>query len=287
MTRAGDAPLLVGVAREPVYSPGKLEADRAILEATAAACEARGARVRLLPPDAPLGAFAGAALVFAMCQGPTALGVLRDLEAAGLPLVHRADAIEACHRTRLLPRLAAAGVARPEARAVETQAPAASALTWAAARRGGVWVKRGDVHATAPDDVVHARDGATAAAALVRLAARGVSRAVLEAHVEGRTLKFYGVRRTDFFRVFEADGCEAAAPPAWRSLADRAAAALGLEVYGGDLVVDARGRAAVVDLNDWPSFGRCREEAAAAIAQRLLTRLSRGGGGEEELHHAR
>ena len=286
MTRRSDIPLVFGVAREAVYSPGKLEADRAILEATAAACAARGARVRLLPPDAPLEAFAGAQLVFAMCQGPKALRLLRRLEAAGLPLTHRADAIEACHRTRMLPRLAAAGVPRPEAREVATRAPAARALAWAGARRGGVWVKRGDVHATEPGDVVHVRDAAQAATALARLAARGVPRAVLEAHVEGRTLKFYGVRGSGFFRAYATDGRDLPVDPAWSALADRSAATLGLEAYGGDLVLEDRGRAVVVDVNDWPSFGRCREQAASAIAERLLARLTRRRGGEGDLGDA-
>ncbi len=287
MTPRHDSPLLIGIAREPVYSPGKVDADRAILEATATACEARGARVRLLPPDAPFEAFAGAELVFAMCQGPKALRLLRRLDAAGVPLLHVADAIESCHRSRMLPRLAAAGVPRPEARLVETRAPEADALAWAAARGAGVWVKRGDVHATEPGDVAHARGRGQIAAALARLAARGVSQAVLEAHVAGRTLKFYGVRGSGFFRCYEAEGPEAPPLPACQGLAESAAAALGLEAYGGDLVVDERDRAVVVDVNDWPSFGRCREAAAAAIAERLLARVACRAGAEEDVGDAR
>ncbi len=40
-------------------------------------------------------------------------------------------------------------------------------------------------------------------------------------------------------------------------------------VYGGDMVVRADGSFAIIDFNDWPSFSRCREEAARAIAQAL------------------
>jgi hypothetical protein len=39
------------------------------------------------------------------------------------------------------------------------------------------------------------------------------------------------------------------------------------------VVVDASGNALVVDVNDWPSFSRCREAAAQAIASHLLARL--------------
>jgi len=270
------APLLAGVTREPVYSPGRfLEADRAILEETARACEARGARVRILPPDAPLEAFEGARLVFTMCQGPKALATLRSLVASGTTVVHEPEAIEACHRTRMLPLLAAAGLPRPEAVAVECAHPAPAALAFAEElAEAGVWVKRGDVHATRPEDVVRVHGAGETRRALARLAEAGVPRAVLEAHVPGRTIKFYGVRATGFFRAYAADGEEIAqAPPAWAALAERAAAALGLAVYGGDLVVDDAGAARVVDVNDWPSFSLCRQAAAAAIAEHLLSRL--------------
>jgi hypothetical protein len=271
-----DLPLLIGVSREPTYSPGRfLEADRAILQETAQACEAAGARVRILPAEAPREAFAGARLVFTMCQGPESLETMQWLAASGVPVVHEPWAIQSCHRARMLPLLARAGLPRPEAHLVECADPAPEALAWAE-RSGerGVWVKRGDVHATRPEDVVHLRGEAAARDALARLADRGVSHAVLEAHVPGRTVKFYAVRGTPFFRSYAEDGSDLGpAPPAWRQLAERAAAALGLAIYGGDLVVGEGEEVMLVDVNDWPSFSRCRGEAAAVIAEDLLARL--------------
>ena len=49
-------------------------------------------------------------------------------------------------------------------------------------------------------------------------------------------------------------------------LAEQLAAAVGLEIYGGDCIVCADGTWYMIDFNDWPSFSRCREEAADAIA---------------------
>lgn len=272
----GDLPLLIGVSREPTYSPGRfLEADRAILQETAQACEAAGARVRILPADAARQAFAGVRLVFTMCQGPEALETMRWLAASGVTVVHEPWAIQSCHRTRMLPLLARAGLPRPEAHLVACADPAPEALAWAEkSGEMGVWVKRGDVHATQPQDVVHLRGEAAVRGALTRLAERGVPRAVLEAHVPGRTVKFYGVRGTRFFRSYAEDGADlGSAPPAWRQLAERAAAVLGLAIYGGDLVVREAEATLLVDVNDWPSFSRCRAEAAVAIAEHLLARL--------------
>jgi hypothetical protein len=53
------------------------------------------------------------------------------------------------------------------------------------------------------------------------------------------------------------------------ALAERGAAALGLDVYGGDGVCAADGSLTLIDFNDWPSFSRCRTEAAGAIGRRL------------------
>lgn len=266
---------LTGILREEVYSPGKVEDDRAILEETASALTAAGALVRLLPATRIAQTPRGSDLVFAMCQGPAALRALRRLERLGVPLVHAAGPIEACHRRRMLPLLARANVRRPEARVVRCASPGRRALAWAEANReSGVWVKRGDVHATEAGDVQHVRGAASAARALRALAARGVGRAVLEAHVPGTTVKFYGVTGTGFFRAYVGSAVEPhPAPASWASLAQAGARALGLAVYGGDLIVDGAEEPWLVDVNDWPSFSRCRRDAGAAIAQYLLARL--------------
>lgn len=276
----GPAGRFTGIAREPVYSPGKVEADRAILEDTAKALAGRGASVRLLEAEQVDEAATDTDLVFAMCQGPTALAGLRRLESAGLPLVHTAAAMEACHRVRMLGLLEAAGIPRPASRLVRTGPPDAQTRAFVLARgEAGVWVKRGDVHATEEADVRHVAGAADAAAALEALAARGVASAVLEAHVPGATIKFYGVAGQGFFRAFEGDRRDPTPhPPAWARLAETAARALGLGVYGGDLIVDLSGSCWVVDVNDWPSFSRCRRDAAEAIAQYLLARLREARG---------
>lgn len=264
-----------GILREAVYSPGKVDADREILEATGRALAERGAKVRIAAADELAEAARESDLVFAMCQGPAALRSLRRVERSGIPVVHTASAIEACHRRRFVPLLAKSGVARPEARVVPCGRPGKAALDWVdALGTAGVWVKRGDVHATEAADVVRVEGAAKVQEALARLGARGIRHAALEAHVEGTTFKFYGVYGTGFFRAFAGDAAEPQpAPEGWLQLAEAGAGALGLAVYGGDLVLDPSGTPWLVDVNDWPSFSRCRRDAATAIAQYLLARL--------------
>lgn len=136
---------------------------------------------------------------------------------------------------------------------------------WAEA--DGAWVKRGDVHATEADDVVRAQDGSQIRAALARFRQRGVARVVIQQHVPGTVVKFYGVRGGFFFHVPPDSGLVLSDDIIHRMevLGAAAARVLDVDVYGGDCVVDG-GSLVIIDLNDWPSYARCRFSAAAAIA---------------------
>ena len=83
--------------------------------------------------------------------------------------------------------------------------------------------------------------------------------------------------RDRFFRVVRRDGAAALAggdEEAMARLAARGAAAVGLEVYGGAVVREANGALQLIDLNDWPSYGPCRSEAADAIRSSIVAQLS-------------
>jgi len=53
-----------------------------------------------------------------------------------------------------------------------------------------------------------------------------------------------------------------------------AAAALGLQAWGGDAVLSG-GRFAIIDFNDWPSYSQVRAPAARAIARRAMRLIRR------------
>lgn len=256
-----------GVLREAVFSPGKVAADRAIVEAVA---RELASTVPLLDPAAGLPDEPPAPVVFAMCQAEDALKVLDRWQERGARIVNAPAAIRATHRHRMLPRLAEAGVRQPRHVVLDPRAPG-PLPAWLSA---GAWVKRGDVHATTAEDVVRVAGTRSAGAAFNRLASRGIRRAVAQEHVCGRVEKFYAVRGF-FFHVAAADGrrppLEPSAVHDLRRLAERAAAALGLEVYGGDAVQDPGGAWWLIDLNDWPSYAPCLPAAARAIGEYLRT----------------
>jgi hypothetical protein len=254
---------LFGVCREPEYSPGRVEDDAAILERTRAALAARGVTLRFAAAaDVPA---ADCAAVLAMCQSP---GALAALDRCRVPVINSPAAIRACHRDETVARLTAASAPFPPTRLVATDD--ADAARDASAP---CWVKRGDVHAMTASDVVFAPTGDAVRAGLADLAARGITRAALQDHVAGTVVKFYGVVDGRFFRCYtDAATVPAPIPRLWQA-AQAGALALSLEIFGGDLVVGDDGSPVLVDVNDWPSFARCRDEAAEAIAGYVIDRL--------------
>ena len=111
---------------------------------------------------------------------------------------------------------------------------------------------------------------------------RGVVSAVLNEHLAGDLVKFYGVEGTDFFYWYYPSptknskfGLEAIngeshgfafSVERMKQISDDMAKLIDVPVYGGDAVVSSEGDIRIIDFNDWPSFSRCREEAADAIA---------------------
>jgi hypothetical protein len=259
----------VGIARERVYSPGKVDADRAILDAVAARLGI-DARVDVITADEPLPDAAPASVIFAMCQGPAALSALRRWEAAGARVINSTRGIANTHRQRMVAAFERDGVAQPPSRLVRTDG-SNPLPDWSDA---GVWLKRGDVHATEPDDVVFVDRRAAALPALAAMQRRGIAAALVQRHIEGDVFKFYAVRGR-FFACFAApelpERLSAASEDAMRGLAEAGAAALQLEVFGGDCVRDRQQNLWLIDLNDWPSYGACRAAAAEAIASYLTT----------------
>src|SRR5260221_12764726 len=104
----------LGIYREPEFSPGKVDADAAILDATMAELKREGVEIQTLdaisfasgPPFRP-------DLVLPMCQGPRALKRLAEVEQAGAIAINSALSIRNCYRDLLAAGLETAGVPTP------------------------------------------------------------------------------------------------------------------------------------------------------------------------------
>jgi hypothetical protein len=267
-----------GIFREQTHSPGREYDDTEILRLTGKQLEAEGFQVILKSPEEVTGIpDACPQFVFLMCERVGVLGLLRAWEASGVPHVNSPIAVLNTYRDRMVAQFEEGGVSFVPSRLVPTGRPVVS--------EGRVWVKRADVHNTQDGDVVFAERGADVVAALAGLAARGIRRAVIQPHIAGDLIKFYGVGTgasaedaPAWFRCFYHKAQTVAGypfePARLARLARQAAAALGLEVYGGDAIATPEGGLVLLDLNAWPSFALYRDEAAGVIATYLLLRFT-------------
>jgi len=266
----------IGIYREPEFSPGKLAADAAILDAALAQLSREGLETEAMTPTNFLDRDeVEADLVLAMCQSESALRRLAEVERSGAVAINSALAIRNCYRDLLAPGLGRAGVPTPVGALVRTDQRLDRRALGAVDLDLPVFVKRGDLHALGEQDVQRAVGKAEVEARLNDFARRGVRHAYVQQEHLGALVKFYGVSGGAYFSALPADGeIPEAATRELAEAAQKASTALGLEAWGGDAVLNECGFA-IIDFNDWPSFSRVRQPAARAIARRALSLLAR------------
>jgi hypothetical protein len=275
---------LVAIYRSPSYSPLQHRVnDTAILDATVVQLEARGWRsTKTTELEVEQGRLPAAELYLNMCQGSLAAEQLMPLESDGVVVVNRPSSALNCHRYRMVKRIGDSMLSFPRTLILASSAPlpppAQLRLLSRPPDHQNVWIKRGDVHAERPEDVV-AVPLEQVADTLRAFRARGIPWVALQEHVAGPVVKFYGVTDGRFFNWYGADAGFAGERPSidedrLKALAFEAAAILGLEVFGGDVAFPEPDRPVLIDINDWPSFAPFREEAARAIADYLTHRFA-------------
>jgi glutathione synthase/RimK-type ligase-like ATP-grasp enzyme len=263
---------LLGLYREKQYSPGRHQSnDVLLLDQIAHRLREREFAVDLMTLEEAGSRRAEAEIVFSMCQGKSALESLAEWEREGLRIINSPRSALNTHRDRLPALMVEAGVSFPPTHLVQTRA---AADLRSLDLNGGIWLKRGDVHASVTADVQWVDSPEQLDAGLAEFSRRGIDMAALQAHRAGDEIKFYGVAN-GFFHWFHSG--EARKYPFsfahLETLARCAAAAAGLDIFGGDVIVAPSGELTLIDLNDWPSFAPCRERASYAIADFITRRV--------------
>lgn len=141
------------------------------------------------------------------------------------------------------------------------------------------------------EDVSYCRHPEEAQEVLHEYFYRGIKRAVINRHLVGDLIKFYGVSGQPFFYWFypfdeghskyghEAINGKSLGLPfdeeKLKSMCQEASDILDVKIYGGDCIVDKDGSIRIIDFNDWPSFAPCRQEAAPYIAKCVLNAIKK------------
>lgn len=221
----------------------------------------------------------GEVRVVTMARDLQTLNRLMEWERNGAVVVNSPQGILNCVRRPMTEKLVAHGVPHPRSWIVDTGEPLPESVTFPC------WLKRGDSHAMVKEDVCHAPTREEALRIVCAMKERGIPSVVINEHLAGDLVKFYGVQGSDFFHWFYPSDTEHSKfgleaingqsqglpfdPTHLKQLADEAACVLQVPIYGGDAVVQYDGSIKIIDFNDWPSFAPCRDEAARAIAQRI------------------
>ncbi len=264
---------LLGLYREKQYSPGRHQSnDSLLLDEIAERLRARDFEIDVMRLEEANGHPSKAAAILSMCQGKASLENLVAWERDGIKIINSPRSALNTHRDRLPGLMVEAGVCFPKTQLVRTND---GAELHSLDLNGGVWLKRGDVHAAVAADVQWVDSREKFEAGLADFARRGIEMAAVQAHRVGDEIKFYGVTEGRFFHWFySSEAHEYNFDPAdLENLANRAASAAGLEIFGGDVIVSPTGELTLIDLNDWPSFAPCREQASDAIAQFITAKI--------------
>jgi hypothetical protein len=277
---------LLGIFRETLHSPDRVFDDFEILRLTAEALRSEGVTVDLLRPEQTSAEWWGGfhpEIAFVMCEQERMLEPLSKWEKQGTTLINSVEAIRNTYRYRMVPLLASSPMRFPSSELIATSSrdwPQRLRKRFRAAGSRPLWVKRGDVHNTQEGDVSLALSVGEACELVLAFQSRGVSRAVLQEHIEGDLVKLYGIGdagETWFRWFYHKEQKLRGHSFSVRELRDAffsAARALKLEIFGGDAVIASDGSVFVIDINAWPSFALFRREASAAIARHILAKIS-------------
>jgi hypothetical protein len=272
---------IAGIRRDKQYSPDHVPEDAAIFDQTVENLRKMNCEVREYSESEFQESFIEENIIFNMARDVRSVRKLQDLEAQGKKIINSGYGIENCMRAKMTHLLIANKIPYPKSLIVQTNKPFSPEVDFIKNCR--CWVKKGSFH-TRYENVTYAGCMADVENTIREYASNGIPVAVINEHIEGDLIKFYGVKNSAFFHWFyptnasnhselslETINGKAIGIPFdvehLKKISNRAAKVLNIQIYGGDCVVDKTGNIRIIDFNDWPSFASCRADAAVHIAQ--------------------
>jgi hypothetical protein len=263
---------IIGIERAEVFSPNSVARDRAIFYAVKHVLERDGFTVESCREDEYIPM---ADCYFSMGREKSTLDFLKKRHEDGAVVVNSPLGVEICCCRAQLNEIM-----------TDNDIPIASDNG-----TDGYWLKRGDTVSQSPEDIVYAEDQYALEKAKLRFRQRGIRSMVVSAHEKGDLVKFYGVSGTGFFRYYYPgdDGINKFGDEERNGIphhydfestlliseSEKLSRLIDVPVYGGDCIVNESGEFKIIDFNDWPSFSRCRADAARAIAGKIKKKLNK------------
>lgn len=279
---------LTGIRRDHKYSPNSEDRDAAIIQSVAIQLHTDYGHNICLVDERQLtfSMLSKTDAIFSMARSPKALKVLAEAERHGIPVFNSTHGVKHLSRRTVNSTCKMLQIAVPSLLTELDFSKNSTPVTFPC------WLKRDDECAQQANDIHFIPDEEALQPALQDFRSRHIHQFVIEKHLTGDVLKFYGVSGTPFFHChypigkngFSKFGLEhingktqgfAFDHDKLKQQTDKTGTALGIPIYGGDAIVDADGTCHIIDFNDWPSYSACREEAAQAIAGLIHSHCTR------------
>jgi hypothetical protein len=180
---------VLGIYREQIFSPGKIEDDAAIMDATVEELSLLGWEVRTLRAESLSVSSPRPEKVLSMAQSDRVLKILEGWSREGTRVINTTDSVRNCYRKPLTDLLTKAGICIPPSRMV-TLEEAEGKISFQSSAR--LWLKRGDVHAMEPGDVASVTCREELNRAMEHFVAKDIQDILLQEHVNGPVVKFMG-----------------------------------------------------------------------------------------------
>ena len=276
---------IAGIVRGNCYSPNHVGNDAAVFNETIRHLELAGYEVTTYTEEDVLNREVLEPVIFTMARSKEVVEKLKEYENRGAVVVNSGYGISNCTREQMTRLLVDNNIPHPRSIITPTK-DHHIAQRLKEEGMDNCWLKRGDFHAIHREDVTYVRHIGEAEGILSEYALRGIPNAVINEHLVGDLVKFYGVAGSDFFYWFypfnmnhskfgheqingKATGI-AFSVEDMHAICERSAQVLKVKIYGGDCIISPEGEIRIIDFNDWPSFAPCRDQAAPHIARCII-----------------
>lgn len=264
------------IARDTADSPNMAANDAAILERIATELQQRGTEVIYISEEHAIPH--GTDAICTMSRTAGTIELLKQAEAEGITVINPTAAVENCSRIRFMEILRENNIPQPQFRAVNSANELDNAIF-------PCWIKKSKGWSNHSNDVTFATTMQEASAAIQEMNSRGITGHIQMQHCPGDIIKFYGIGNHFFHHCYPVGGKfgkeEINGVPKHyvfssdrlKDIAQRAAQAIGVDIYGGDAIITPQGEILIIDMNDFPSFTAIRDIAAREITTLIIDKL--------------
>jgi glutathione synthase/RimK-type ligase-like ATP-grasp enzyme len=266
-------PKIAGLKRKLIYSPNHTINDLLIITKTADVLRTLGFDVTLYDESHIENNDLTEKYIFSMARGLKALNKLKEMESSGTFIINSPVSALNTHRVSMINLLVGAGIPFPKSVILEKDS--ADDDFFKIFNSTKLWLKRGDIHAEHREDVTLVYSKEELNSIVQEFHKRGINKSIVQEHLPGDTIKFYGVRGTDFFHWYYVNGGNHILfnHNNLKTIAFNSAEILGLTVFGGDVILSPEGKLSVIDINDWPSFAPVRDKASEYIGRYINDKI--------------